>query len=85
MLIEDALERFALQLQADGRSNHTTNQYRRHVRALARWAADVGLSGHVEDFGHEDVARFMTAPCARQRPDGRDKRAVSVNALRTSR
>ncbi len=84
MLIEEALARFVLQLQADGRSPHTVCQYQRHVRALARWTADVGHGGHVEDLDHMDIACFMTAPCARQRPDGQDKRATSVNALRTS-
>ncbi len=84
MLIENALAQFVLQLQADGRSLHTVRQYQRHVRALARWAAVVGHGGEIGALGHEDVARFMAAPCARQRPDGRDKRATSVNALRTS-
>ncbi len=84
MLLEDALARFLLQLQADGRSPHTVRQYQRHVRVLARWVADVGHGGEIGALGHEDVARFMAAPCARQRPDGRDKRATSVNALRTS-
>jgi integrase/recombinase XerC len=84
MLLDDALAHFVLQLQADGRSPHTVRQYQRHVRTLARWAADVGHSGHVEDLDHTAIARFMTAPCARIRPDGRAKRATSVNALRTS-
>ena len=84
MLLKDALAQFVLQLQADGRSPHTVSQYQRHVRVLARWTAEVGHGGHVEDLDHLDIARFMTAPCARQRPDGRDKRATSVNALRTS-
>ncbi len=42
MTIEDALSRFLIQLDADGRSPHTLAQYRRHLRTLARWAADVG-------------------------------------------
>ena len=84
MLLEDALTRFAVQLEADGRSPHPIRQYARHVRALARWAADVGHSGRIDDFGHEDVARFLTAPAAHTRPDGGKKRATSVNALRTS-
>ena len=84
MLIDDALASFVLQLQADGRSPHTVSQYRRHVRLLARWTDDVGHSGEVEDIDHQLIARFMTAPCARVRADGRKKRATSVNALRTS-
>ncbi len=42
MNIEDALARFLLQLEADGRSRHTIGQYRRHVRLLAAWYAHVG-------------------------------------------
>ena len=41
----DALDRFELQLQADGRSEHTVHQYLRHVRLLAAWLADQGHSG----------------------------------------
>ncbi len=32
MTIDDALARFLVQLEADGRSPHTTGLYRRHVR-----------------------------------------------------
>ena len=34
MTIDDALSLFLVQLEADGRSPHTIEQYRRHVRAL---------------------------------------------------
>ena len=54
------------------------------MRALARWAAGAGLSGHVEDLDHEAIAQFMVAPQTRACADGRAKRATSVNALRTS-
>ena len=84
MQLQAALDRFTIQLRADGRSAHTIRQYTRHVRCLARWCADVGHSGHVEDLGHETLARFMNASVARTRPDGRRKRETSVNALRTS-
>jgi site-specific recombinase XerC len=80
----EALERFLVQLQADGRSAHTIGQYRRHVGLLARWLArergDVG----VDEVTHEDLARFLASPDARQRTDGKPKRAGSANALRTS-
>ena len=84
MSIEEALEKFLVQLEADGRSSHTIGQYRRHVRLLARWAASAGLSGDLAELGHEHLARFFAAPEARTRPDGRAKRAGSVNALRSS-
>lgn len=84
MRIEDALDRYLLQLEADGRSAHTIAQARRHVRLFARWAAGAGLSGEIEDVGHEDVARFLAGPAARRRPDGREKRASSANTLRST-
>ena len=37
MHVIDALERFVLQLEADGRSEHTIGQYRRHVGQLVGW------------------------------------------------
>ncbi len=61
MLIKDALAQFVLQLQADGRSTHTVRQYQRHVRALARWAADAGRDGHVDRIDHQAIACFMSA------------------------
>jgi site-specific recombinase XerD len=82
--IEDALERFLLQLEADGRSPHTTGQYARHVRTLARWARDVGHGGDVAAVSHEDVARFLASPQARDSARGGAKRATTVNALRGS-
>ena len=39
MQIEEAMEMFALQLEADGRGRDTIGQCRRHVRVLARWHA----------------------------------------------
>ena len=49
--IADALPRFLIQLEADGRSPHTVAQYRRHVRLFARWCADVGHTGAVSPWG----------------------------------
>jgi integrase/recombinase XerC len=80
----EALERFLVQLEADGRSAHTIGQYRRHIALFARWLArergDVG----VDEITHEDLARFLAAPDARHRADGKAKKAGSGNALRTS-
>ena len=84
MRIETALERYLLQLEADGRSPHTIGQYRRHVLLLARWARQEGLSGKVGDLDHQDIARFLVSPEARTRPDGRPKKATSTNALRST-
>ena len=85
MTIDDTLERFLLQLAADGRSVHTVGQYRRHLRLLGRWARDVGHHGdQVEALDHEAVARFLADTAARTRPDGAAKKATSVNCLRSS-
>ena len=84
MTIDDALARFLIQLEADGRSLHTVAQYQRHVRLFAHWWRDVGHSAAVGKITHEDVARFLSGPQARTRPDGRRKKAGSVNALRSS-
>jgi len=82
--LRDALAQFLLQLEADGRSPHTRAQYARHLGLLARWLAASGHSGEIEHVGHEDLARFLVAPEARERGDGAPKRASSTNCLRTS-
>jgi site-specific recombinase XerC len=85
MTIDEALERFLVQLEADGRSPHTIGQYRRHVRLLSRWARDVGpRSERIEDLDHEAIARFLASPVATGRAGGGRKLATTVNALRTS-
>ncbi len=73
MTLQDALERYLVQLEADGRSPHTIGQYRRHITALASWlgAREVG------EIGHEDLARFLAETRS-------DRRATTMNAVRTS-
>ena len=84
MRIQTALDRFLIQLEADGRSRHTIGQYRRHVRLLERWLRDEGRSAQIGTVDHEDLALFLSSPAARTRPDGKAKKATSTNALRTS-
>ena len=84
MTITEALERFLLQLEADGRSPHTIGQYRRHIATLAAWCRDVSHSGQVFEITHEDLARFLTSPQARTSARGGNKKAASVNCLRAS-
>ncbi len=84
MQIGEALDAYALQLHADGRSKHTVGQVRRHVSVLARWADRVGHTGEIEALGHTDLAQFLVSPEARTRPDGKPKKATSTNALRSS-
>jgi len=81
MRLDHALNLYVEQLRADGRSEHTVRQYRRHVRLLDRW---LGGAVRVEDITHEDLARFLNTPEARNRPDGKPKKATATNALRSS-
>jgi len=86
MTIEEALNRYLVQLQADGRSPHTIGQYRRHIGLLARWARDVRPGrARIEDIDHEAVAAFLTSPAATSRAgNGKAKLATSANCLRSS-
>jgi integrase/recombinase XerD len=84
MRIEEALGLFVLQLEADGRSAHTIGQYQRHVSSLTAWLAQERLSAPLANVGHELLARFLASPAARTRPDGKPKRAGSMNAMRSS-
>jgi len=84
MQITDALTKFLVQLEADGRSCHTIAQYRRHIRLFAHWAAEVDHSGEISEISHEVLAAFLVAPEARTRPDGGRKKETSTNALRSS-
>jgi site-specific recombinase XerD len=76
----DALDLYLVQLAADGRSEHTVDQARRHVRKFATWNGDV----RVDEVGHEDVARFLASSAVRKCEDGRERKASSGNALRSS-
>lgn len=84
MQITDALTRFETQLQADGRSEHTRKQFRRHVVALSRWLAGERRSLDIKEIDHEILAAFLSSQSARTRPDGKPKTATSLNALRSS-
>jgi site-specific recombinase XerD len=81
MNIHNALNRFLLQLRANGRSPTTIAQRRRHIVALADW---LGADTNVDDVGHEDIAAFLASPAARQRPDGGMRKASTTNVHRTS-
>ena len=81
MRLDHALDLYVQQLRADGRSEHTVRQYRRHVRLLDMW---LGGQAQVEKISHEVLARFLNSDAARNRADGKSKRATSTNALRSS-
>jgi integrase/recombinase XerD len=82
--IHEALERFLLQLEADGRSEHTIAQYRRHVRLLVSWLEGEGKPAGIGALHPQLVAEFMVSSAARNRSDGQPKKPTAVNALRTS-
>jgi len=84
MQLSNALQRFLVQLRADGRSAHTVGQYERHVRQLALWVDGQQMTDDVREFEPEHVAGFLASAAAQRRPDGKAKRAGSMNALRSS-
>jgi integrase/recombinase XerC len=84
MRLQDALDRYVVQLEADGRSEHTVGQYRRHVALLGRWLAQEGRSDELAAIDHESLAQFLVSPDARGSRRGGAKRPTSMNALRTS-
>lgn len=76
MFLQDALDAYLIQLQADGRAVHTIGQYRRHVGEFVRW---VGGRVEVDAIGPSDIARFMV--------DGAttgERSTATLNALRSS-
>jgi integrase/recombinase XerC len=84
MKLEEALVRYVRQLEADGRSQNTIQQYRRQIGMLAAWLRGRGGSGDVEGIGHETLAEFLSSSDVRVLPDGRSKKASSVNAVRSA-
>ena len=82
--LQDALQAFLQQLAADGRSPHTIGQYRRHGTALAKWFVTTGASTDVASITPAALAKFFAADDARSSCRGGTKKAVSLNAMRTS-
>ena len=84
MHLQDALARFALQLEADGRSAHTIGQYRRAIGLLTRWLERERLPTDLDALTPELLARFLVSPDVRTNAHGAPKATVTVNATRTS-
>jgi integrase/recombinase XerC len=81
MRIEQALDRYVLQLRGNGRSDHTIGQVRRHVRLFEAWLdGDDDLAA----IDHETVALFLASDVVAKRADGRPRKPTSANALRSS-
>src|SRR6516225_6067930 len=81
MRIEQALDKYVLQLRGNGRSDHTIAQVRRHVRLFESW-----LEGDDElaAIDHETVALFLAGDTVTKRADGKARKPTSANALRSS-
>ena len=84
MTITDAIERFVMQLEADGRAASTIAQRRCHIALLAHWWADVSPCAPVSEIGHEDVAAFLSSALARLAADGAARKASTMNIIRAS-
>ena len=65
MHLDDALTRYACQLRANGRSEHTVLQVQRHVRLLARWLAAEKRSAMIGKIDDDTLALFLTSTTAR--------------------
>ena len=84
MQIEEALEHYTTQLEADGRSGHTIAQVRRHMRLSIAWLAANASIAEIENLTHEHIARFLASDVTTKRADGAPRKATSANALRSS-
>jgi site-specific recombinase XerC len=84
MQLQEALQVFLVQLSADGRSPHTIGQYRRHVTSLIDWVTNNGDGANVADLTPEVLAQFFSDDAAKKSCRGGPKKAVSLNAMRTS-
>jgi site-specific recombinase XerD len=84
MQLLDALDRFVMQLQADGRSSHTIGNYKRHIALLDGWLRETRRERALDAIGHEVLAAFLVSACARASAHGGAKSSASMNSLRTS-
>jgi site-specific recombinase XerD len=82
--LQAALDRFTLQMRADGRSPHTVANYARHIALLGRWLATYGFSDDLDELLPEHLAAFLISREARESAHGGSKTSISMNGLRTS-
>jgi len=83
MHLQAAFQAFLRQLAADGRSPHTIGQYRRHGTALVTWLAGRRVK-RVAALTPDLLAQFFGDDTATTSCRGGPKKAVSLNAMRTS-
>jgi integrase/recombinase XerC len=84
MRIEQALEKYVLQLKGNGRSEHTVGQVRRHVRMIEARLEAEDESTELAEVDHEHVALFLSSDTVTKRADGKTRKPTSANALRSS-
>src|ERR1051325_2557519 len=84
MRLQDALESFLMQLEADGRSHHTIAQYARQIRRLGSWLAEEGRSDRIETVTPDVLARFLVSPRAKCMAGGEPRRPMTMNMTRTA-
>ena len=84
MRLLEALDLYLVQLDADGRSVHTMDQSRRHVRLFASWLNDTGHDDALDAITHEVLARFLVSDVAKLTASGRPRKPTSTNGLRSS-
>jgi site-specific recombinase XerD len=80
--LDAAVTTFLIQLEADGRSEHTIAQYRRHLFYFARWLSESERTKAV--ITPEVVAAFFISEDARASCRGGAKRPTTLNAMRSS-
>lgn len=84
MRVLEALDRFLVQLDADGRSPHTRGQIQRHLRMFARWCESNGKPDDVAALTSDDLAQFLASDAVRLTVDGKRRMPASGNAIRSS-
>jgi hypothetical protein len=70
MRIEQALDKYVLQVRGNGRSDHTIAQVRRHVRLFESW---LQRDDELTAIDHETVALFLASELVTKRADGRPR------------
>ena len=80
MKMKTAIARFDRQLAANGRSAHTRMAYQRDLRNLAQWLGSQSVSRIKPD----DLAQFLTSDRVLFRPDGRPRKAISINRTKSA-
>lgn len=85
MNLHDAISMYRLQLEANGRSEHTLAQAERHLKRFREWLGDApGAERDVETIDATLIARFFVSDAAKLGAGGAPKKATSMNALRSS-